>query len=127
MVKDMVNTYFNGVVEAFKAEYGDFTYSQTRNDSPKTYPSVYFRQLGGEDAALTLSGTAEAQVLDIEIQIAHNKTVGKTREMADFIRGVMNEQGFRCTMFSPLESATDGSVKVFVARYSKLETTQKKP
>lgn len=126
MVKDMINTYFNGLVEAFKEEYGDFAYSQTRNDSPKKYPSVYFRQLGGDDAALTLSGTAEAQNLDIEIQIAHDKTVGKTREMADFIREVMNKQGFRCIMFSPLESATDSSVKTFVARYTKFETTQKK-
>lgn len=126
MVKDMINTYYGALKAAFESKYGtECNFSQTRNDSPKKFPSIYFRQLGGDDACLTLSNTAEGMLLDVEIQIAHNKTVGVTRDMADYIREVMRSQGFRCTMFSPLESATDNSVKTFIARYSKLETTQK--
>ena len=126
VVKDNVPRYFNDLVVAVKKKYETVTYTQLKNNSPASFPHLYFHQLASFDVLPTLSNTHEGMDLNIEVQAYHNSGISEARKFADFIKRVMTDttygMDFECTHYSQVENASDSKVIYFVLRFHKTET-----
>ena len=125
MIKDMTNTYYTKLMEALKFDYEKISGSQKYVETPPSFPSLYFKQLGAEDTLLTLSGKADGNNLAYEVQIYSNKSNTEARNIANAVRKIMCEDlDFTCTYFQPVENVGTTSINRFVTRFTKLETTK---
>lgn len=124
MVKDNTNTYFSDLIDYLTPLYTGVDGSQTKTDTPPSFPYVYFNQLGGSTELTTLSGTEDGVRVTYEIRAYQNGKLAtnKVRNIANSIREYMIGCGFRCTYFKPEENLADTNVKQFISRYEKLDT-----
>lgn len=120
MVKDNVNHYFTSLLECLKAEYEGIDGGQKYVESPPSFPHVHFKQIGGEGALETLSGTEEGINLAVEIKI-YAKKLNEARNIANTVRQWGRKKGFHIDYFSPEENIKDSSVNQFIIRISKID------
>ena len=122
MVKDNFNQYYTNLLTFLQSKYIGLKGSTKKSDAPPSFPHMYFRQIGGETALKTLSGTEEGINLGIEIKIYSNNSSSEARKIANSIREHMIGNGFQCDYFSPMDNISDSSIDQFLLRFSKLDT-----
>ena len=123
MVKDNTNHYYTTLLESLRKKYTEMDGSQKRNDSPPTFPYMYFHQIDGSGALRTLSGTEKGINLAYEIRFYSKKSPNDVRNIANMAREIMVETlGFSCSYFKPEDNVSDSAINQFIARFTKLET-----
>lgn len=123
MVEDRTNYYYTKLLDGLQALYEGMDGSQEKNDSPPSFPYMYFFQIGGDGAIGTLSGTEDGINLAYEVRFYSKSSPNNVRKIANSARAIMIEKlDFRCTYFQPLENVTDSTIYQFITRFAKLET-----
>ena len=122
MVKDNFNQYYTNLLRFLQDKYKDLKGSTKKMDKPPYFPHMYFKQIGGETALKTLSGTEDGINLGIEIKIYSNRTSSEARKIANSAREYMIGNGFNCDYFSSVDNVSDSSIDQFLLRFSKLDT-----
>lgn len=124
-VKDKIPDYFDKLVTALLDEYGDgsVSYSRNYNDSPPSFPHIYFKRLDSSDALPTLSGNSKGMNNSIEINAYHNEGIAKAEDFAMFVRRTMTDEiGLRCTYFNQVDNVSDKKIIRYVMRFKTLST-----
>lgn len=123
MVEDRTNYYYTKLLSGLQDLYKGMDGSQENNDSPPSFPYMYFFQINGEGAIGTLSGTEDGINLAYEVRFYSRISPNDVREIANSARAIMVENlDFRCTYFQPLENVKDKTIYQFITRFAKLET-----
>ena len=123
MIKDNTNHYYTVLLDSLQEQYSGMDGSKKNNDSPPTFPYMYFRQIDGTGALRTLSGTEMGVNLAYEIHFYSKKSPNDVRNIANAARKIMVETlGFNCSYFQPENNVSDSSINQFITRFTKLET-----
>ena len=122
MVKDNTNQYYTDLLKHLQTKYTSLQGGQVYKATPLSFPYMYFKQIEGSGALLTLSNTEKGINFGCEIKFYSNKSASEVRNIANAARGYMVSNGFRCTYFSPVENISDSSIQQFIARFTKLDT-----
>lgn len=123
MVEDKTNYYYTKLLDGLQTLYEGMDGSQEKNDSPPSFPYMYFFQISGEGAIGTLSGTEDGINLAYEVRFYSKSSPNNVRKIANSARAIMIEKlDFRCTYFQPLENVADSTIYQFITRFAKLET-----
>lgn len=123
MVKDRTNYYYTKLLEGLQALYDGMDGAQENNDSPPSFPYMYFFQINGEGAIGTLSGTEDGINLAYEVRFYSKTSPDDVRKIANSARAIMIEKlDFQCAYFRPMENVKDKTIYQFITRFAKLET-----
>ena len=123
MIKDKIPDYYDTLIRALIAEYGEdgFSHTRTYDDSPATFPHVYMKRLDSLDIMQAQSGTIYGNDNTVEISAYHNKGITEAEEFANTIRKIMTEPDFginlMCRYFNQVDNFADSSIIRYVMRF----------
>lgn len=121
-VKDNFNRYYNDMFLRLQEEYPGIKGSSAYKATPATFPHIYLSQIDGSTALTTLSGTEDGINLGLQTEIYSKTSAAEARGIANSLRTIMIDFGFKCSYFRPVANISDASIHRFIARFERLET-----
>lgn len=123
MLKDRTNEYYTGLLHYLQGtDDAKLTGGQKYNDTPPSFPWMYFTQISGAGRLHTLSNTEEGMYVCYQVELYNKTSINALRIMANNARVYMFSQGFRTETFRPMDNVADRKINRFVMTFIKLET-----
>ena len=123
MLKDKIPDYYDTLVRALIAEYGEdgFSHTRTYDNAPAVFPHVYMKRLDSVDIMQTQNGVIHGIDNSVEISVYHNQGISEAEDFANKVHEIMTSTQYginlMCKYFNQIDNYADSSIIRFVMRF----------